>query len=358
VFPPVTDNPSLAHAAEGLKQLGRVLGPTRDWDVFMTETAPHVEAALPEQPGLRVLLRAGARRRRAAHASLSAYLNSTAFRVLTLELACFAATVATLETLSPHDAGLGGAHNPGAHARGALSHGRDAHVALAGEQLSDGADVVRADGMRTDGSRDSGNLAKRAIAAVGGAVSANRSFAEESVAAMAVADAAAIHEALAGGAGTKEARADWPGLEADAAAVAPAREMLSPTLTEFAAGVLRKRWRRLRNVGIALDDRDNPGLHGLRLKAKRLRYAAEFFAPLFPEKPTTRFIRRLAVLQERLGLFNDTTVAETLLRELYGKPNYAAGLVLGFTAARGSRARPKIAAAWARLRRRDPFWMA
>ena len=55
-------------------------------------------------------------------------------------------------------------------------------------------------------------------------------------------------------------------------------------------------------------------------------------------------------------LFNDTTVAEALLRELSGKPGYAAGLVLGFTAARGVRARPKIAAAWARFRRRDPFW--
>jgi hypothetical protein len=45
-----------------------------------------------------------------------------------------------------------------------------------------------------------------------------------------------------------------------------------------------------------------------------------------------------------------------LLRNLNGKPNYAAGLVLGFTAARGVRARPKIAAAWDRFRRRDPFW--
>ncbi len=104
------------------------------------------------------------------------------------------------------------------------------------------------------------------------------------------------------------------------------------------------------------EELDNPGLHGLRLKAKRLRYAAEFFAPLFPEKPASRFIRRLAELQECLGMFNDTTVAGALLREVGGKPGYGAGIVLGFTAARGARARPKIVAAWARFRRRDAFW--
>ena len=129
-----------------------------------------------------------------------------------------------------------------------------------------------------------------------------------------------------------------------------------PPLPEFAAGVLRSRWKKLLQVGKSLEDLDNPGLHGLRLKAKRLRYAAEFFAPLFAEKPASRFIRRLAALQERLGLFNDTAVADALLRELNGKPGYAAGLVLGFTAARGAGIRPQIARSWARFRRRDPFW--
>jgi hypothetical protein len=77
---------------------------------------------------------------------------------------------------------------------------------------------------------------------------------------------------------------------------------------------------------------------------------------LFPEKPVARFIRRLAVLQDRLGVFNDTTLAEGLLRELSGSPGFAAGLVLGFTAARGAGVRPRIASAWARFRRREPFW--
>jgi triphosphatase len=132
--------------------------------------------------------------------------------------------------------------------------------------------------------------------------------------------------------------------------------MVVQSLTEYAAGVLQTRWKKLVHAGKAFDDLEGAGLHRLRLKVKRLRYAAEFFAPLFPGRHTSRFIRRLAVLQERLGLFNDTAVAEALLRDLNNTPGYAAGLVLGFTAARGARARPKIADAWVRLRRADPFW--
>jgi triphosphatase len=230
LFPVLPDNPAHAKAAEGLKRLGHVLGPARDWDVFMTETAPPVEAVLPEQPALRSLLRAGARRRHTARAVLIEYLQSHEFRKLCLELACLSAS----------------------------------------EQ--------------------------------------------------------------------------------------PAEPENAQLLSEFAAAVLRRRWKKLLHAGRTLEDLDNQALHGLRLKAKRLRYAAEFFAPLFPGKPASRFIDRLAVLQERLGLFNDTTVAEELLRDLNGKPGYAAGLVLGFTAARGARSRHKIATAWARFRRRDPFW--
>lgn len=228
LFQPVMDSPALTRAAEGLRALSHMLGPARDWDVFMTETAPPVEAALPEQTGLHGLLRAGDRRRRAARAALAAWLADPEFRLMTLDLACLAAAEPSLPDPLP--------------------------------------------------------------------------------------------------------------------------------LTEFAAQSLRGRWKKVVNTGKSLEDLDNPSLHGLRLKAKRLRYAAEFFSPLFPEKATSRFIRRLAALQERLGVFNDTAVAETLLRELNANPGHAAGLVLGFTAARGAGIKPKIAAAWTRFRGRDPFW--
>ncbi len=88
LFPPVADGP---RAADSLKRLGHMLGPARDWDVFMTETAPPVEAVLTDERHLPALLRAGTRRRRAARAALSEYLTGAEFRLCCLELACLAA---------------------------------------------------------------------------------------------------------------------------------------------------------------------------------------------------------------------------------------------------------------------------
>ena len=216
-------------AAAGLKKLGRALGPARDLDVFMTETAPPVAAAFPGELGLTALLLTGEARRQDARTALAAWVLGPEFQRLGLALTCLANA------------------EPG----------------------------------------DSGFL----------------------------------------------------------------------SLTETAAAQLRSRWKKLRRSAKSLAKLDSPGLHKVRLRAKRLRYAAEFFAPLFPGKPASRFIRRLSVLQARLGVFNDTAVADGLLRDLDPRPNHAAGLILGFTAARGQDIRPKIATAWARLRGQPAFWM-
>lgn len=219
--------PDLGHAAEGLKQLSQMLGPARDWDVFMTETLPAVVTALPDQTSLTALERSGAHRREAARAALAAYLDSPEFRLVCLQLTCLA----------------------------------------------------------------------------------------------------------------------WAEPSGDAT-----------PLTAFASTVLQARWKKLLKTGKSLENLDDSGLHALRLKAKRTRYAAEFFAPLFPAKPAARFIRRLSALQENLGVFNDTSVAGTLVRALNARPGFACGLVLGFTAARGAGIRPKIVRSWEKLRQRDPFW--
>ncbi len=98
-------------------------------------------------------------------------------------------------------------------------------------------------------------------------------------------------------------------------------------------------------------------LHALRIRLKRLRYTAEFFAPLYPARPARRFIRRLARLQDRLGRLNDATVADALLGQLDGgRRSYAAGVVRGFLAAGEARARKRLDRAWRRFRRLSPFW--
>jgi triphosphatase len=133
----------------------------------------------------------------------------------------------------------------------------------------------------------------------------------------------------------------------------------SASLMDFAGQVLQHRWKKLISAGKGIDELDVPSLHGVRLRAKRARYAAEMFATLHQGKASHRFIRRLSVLQQRLGVLNDGAVATHLLAELGGpggRHAYATGLVVGFLAARAAKIRPSINRAFERFRRQPTYW--
>jgi triphosphatase len=130
-------------------------------------------------------------------------------------------------------------------------------------------------------------------------------------------------------------------------------------LRDFAAGVLDRRLRKL----LGTDDisgLEQSELHKLRLKAKRMRYAAEIFAPLYPGKAPRRFIRRLTAVQDGLGQLNDRATAEKLLAELggpAGRHAYAAGLMLGFaTSGTTTKVLPRVVRRWERFQRTSAFW--
>lgn len=237
IFRHALDSPEVAAAASDLKALGQRLGPTRDWDVFLGETAPEVCAAFPSEPRLTRLLHAAERQRKASHAALRDYLQGPAFRRLGIELAW-----------------------------------------------------------------------------------------------------------LAG------ARSWHPLAQADA----EADEQVS--LPDFAATLLDQRLRKLLTAGEEIEALDTTGLHGLRLRAKRARYAAEIFAPLYPPRPQGRFVERLGVLQDRLGVMNDRATAAALLAQLGPKHTFAAGLVLGFIGAGTTKLRPRLMKAWERFRKTPGFW--
>jgi CHAD domain-containing protein len=132
-----------------------------------------------------------------------------------------------------------------------------------------------------------------------------------------------------------------------------------PTLVGFAGPVLQHRWKKLVSLGKRIEELDIPSLHGVRLRAKRARYAAEMFSPLHQGKTANRFIRRLTVLQQRLGILNDGAVATHLLAELggpSGRHAYATGIVVGFLAARSAKIRPRIVQAFEKFRRQPAFW--
>jgi CHAD domain-containing protein len=123
--------------------------------------------------------------------------------------------------------------------------------------------------------------------------------------------------------------------------------------------VLQQRWKKLLSAGKRIEELDIPALHGVRLRAKRVRYAAEMFSSLHDGKAVHRFIHRLSDLQQRLGVLNDGAVASHLLLELGGgggRHAYAAGVIAGFMAARAGRIRPRIVKTFQRFRRQHAYW--
>ncbi len=120
--------------------------------------------------------------------------------------------------------------------------------------------------------------------------------------------------------------------------------------------VVRKRGRRF----AVLDAR---GRHKLRIRAKRIRYVAEFFAPLFDEaRGRGRFLKRLKAMQSALGELNDVAVARTRLPAEAGlrapAVTFGAGRVVGW---RERDERRELKAARTKVEAfcgEPPFWRA
>jgi len=107
----------------------------------------------------------------------------------------------------------------------------------------------------------------------------------------------------------------------------------------YAASVLDRLDRRARRSLRHLGELDAESRHRARIRVKRLRYAIEFFAGLFPGRKTRRIVATLGRLQDRLGELNDIAVAGRLLREHAEQSGdqarlWAAGQIAGWHAGR------------------------
>ena len=114
----------------------------------------------------------------------------------------------------------------------------------------------------------------------------------------------------------------------------------------FADERLARQWRRLRKSGSDLSALEPEPRHRLRIEAKRLRYAAEFFVGLTSkEKRRDRnaFMAALEELQECLGALNDIETARAVSPDL-PPPGDEAALLAGSQQALDA------------LRRAGPFW--
>ena len=97
------------------------------------------------------------------------------------------------------------------------------------------------------------------------------------------------------------------GLAADEA------EAADTPLVAFAMAHLKRLRHKTLRLAHATRQDDPASLHALRIAAKRLRYALEFFAPLLPARRTATLIDHLTQLQDRLGQLNDLANAGAVL---------------------------------------------
>jgi triphosphatase len=149
----------------------------------------------------------------------------------------------------------------------------------------------------------------------------------------------------------------------DSASPEQLSEFLRPARVVAAAGLDRrlkqacKRAKHLGKLGIAQR-------HRLRIALKKLRYTAEFFAPLFEAKAVSTFLQGLDKLQDLFGALNDAAMAEHILTrvlERSAEPGgaellEAAAFVEGWHQGRIPPTWEKAKKRWKRFAKTETFW--
>jgi inorganic triphosphatase YgiF len=126
----------------------------------------------------------------------------------------------------------------------------------------------------------------------------------------------------------------------------------------YAAQTLGQRLKKVLKRGRKLETRDDAARHRVRIEAKKLRYAAEGFGSLYPDKKVDRFVGRLKGLQDDLGALNDIATAEPLIASLELNPEaaFAAGELEGLKLADKDKLIAHAAKSLDRLDAAEPFW--
>ncbi len=134
-----------------------------------------------------------------------------------------------------------------------------------------------------------------------------------------------------------------------AALARPARVVVADILTAY--------HRRTCKLGRKLRELDPEGLHRLRIRIKKLRYAIEFFATLWSSRANRRYVAALKDLQKTLGRLHDSATAPELMSRLNSDATTAGLAALDRWLAKDQRqARKEAGELWRRFARREPFW--
>ncbi|MBQ1543131.1 inorganic triphosphatase [Caulobacter sp. CCUG 60055] len=147
------------------------------------------------------------------------------------------------------------------------------------------------------------------------------------------------------------------------AAAAPSAAERDAPAAVFAAQALTRRRDAVVRRGRDLAGLDAEARHRLRIAAKKLRYAAEDFAGLFPSHPKRRrrFVAAVKAVQDALGAANDLAFSAGLAQgvALEGgevEAAFAAGRLAGAKAGDEPRLLAAAQAACDALAKAEPFW--
>jgi triphosphatase len=137
--------------------------------------------------------------------------------------------------------------------------------------------------------------------------------------------------------------------------------VLSQPISTLADKILTRLHRKALKRGAHFRQLNAGAQHDLRIDIKKLRYAAEFFLPLYAtQAPAKRYVSRLTRLQASLGRARDIASTRVLLDAIGQDDQPALQLAIGAVA--GWQARDRIALAktlrrrWRRFKAAPAFW--
>jgi triphosphatase len=131
--------------------------------------------------------------------------------------------------------------------------------------------------------------------------------------------------------------------------------------TDFAREVLEAALKRVAKRGRHLGGLAPRELHRLRIAAKKLRYAVEFFAPLYDDARAGAYRAALVRLQDALGSYNDAvTVKQLAVRANRGLQGVVAdeafGIMLNWSADMRETGARNLQRGWKKFRAARAFW--
>jgi CHAD domain-containing protein len=132
-------------------------------------------------------------------------------------------------------------------------------------------------------------------------------------------------------------------------------------VARFAAEALDRLHHQVEKRTRSLADQDADTRHHLRIRAKRLRYAAEFFADLFPaRRRRARYLQALERMQDTLGALTDLAVARDRIPGEAHLDDAALAFAAGRVIGRRERDEAALLTAAIKASRRfhdaEPFW--